>query len=144
MGKIDRFEDLDVWQKSRHLSQIVYSKTNEGSFATDYSLKDQINRSTGSIMDNIAEGFEREGRKEFIQFLSFSKSSAGEVRSQLYRAKDRGHITNQEFESLLSQVETIGKMLGGFMNYLKKSEIKGLKYKVEEAVVEYHNLKSEI
>jgi four helix bundle protein len=137
MGKIDRFEDLDVWRKARHLSQSVYSKTNEGSFATDYSLKDQINRATGSIMDNIAEGFEREGRKELIQFLSFSKSSAGEVRSQLYRAKDRGHITNPEFESLLNQVEAIGKMLGGFMNYLKRSEIKGLKYKVEEAVSEY-------
>lgn len=149
MSKIDRFEDLDVWQKARQLTKAVYKKTMEGTFANDFSLKDQINRAAGSIMDNIAEGFERDGRKEFIQHLSYAKASSGEVRSQLYRAKDRGHLSESEFETLLNQIESISKMLGGFMNYLKKSEIAGLKYKVEETLVNYdeseiRNLKSEI
>ena len=144
MATINRFEDLDVWKKARVLSKAIYLKSIEGSFAKDFSLKDQINRSSGSVMDNVAEGFEREGRQEFVQFLSYSKSSAGEVRSQLYRALDRGHITQAEFDELYEQTFGLGKMLGGFMNYLKKSEIKGLKYKASEPEVWYDDYKSEI
>lgn len=81
MATIKRFEDLVIWQKARKLSNDIYQKKLKGSFAKDYSLKDQINRATGSIMDNIAEGFGRNGKQEFIQFLSVSKSSATEVRS---------------------------------------------------------------
>jgi four helix bundle protein len=132
MATYTRFEDLDIWQKSRELAKQVYFKSIEGSFAKDFSLRDQINRSTGSVMDNIAEGFERDGRQEFLQFLSYSKSSAAEVRSQLYRALDRGHINQNEFDELYEQSRGIGKMVGGFMNYLRKSEIKGLKYKASE------------
>jgi len=139
MAKIERFEDLDIWQKARQLATDIYQKTSEGTFSKDYSLRDQINRSSGSVMDNIAEGFEREGKQEFLQFLSYSKSSAAEVRSQLYRAKDRSHINETEFENLMSQSLAIGKMLGGFMNYLRKSEIKGLKYKVGEPEIQYLN-----
>lgn len=142
MTKINRFEDLDVWQKARQLADSIYLKTQDGSFARDFSLRDQINRSSGSVMDNIAEGFERDGRKEFIQFLSFSKGSAGEVRSQLYRAKDRNHLTLNEFETLKSQAESISKMLNGFMNYLRNTEIKGIKYMVEETE-EIYNTESE-
>jgi len=144
MAKIERFEDLDVWQKARQLAHAIHATTCEGAFSKDYSLRDQINRSSGSVMDNIAEGFEREGKQEFIQFLSYSKSSAAEVRSQLYRAKDRNYITEIEFENLISQTVAIGKMLGGFMNYLKKSEIKGLKYKVNETESLYYSEQFEI
>jgi four helix bundle protein len=139
MAKIERFEDLDLWQKARQLAADIYQKTSEGTFSKDYSLRDQINRSSGSVMDNIAEGFEREGKQEFLQFLSYSKSSAAEVRSQLYRAKDRNHINETGFEHLMNQSLAIGKMLGGFMNYLRKSEIKGLKYKASEPEIHYLN-----
>lgn len=139
MAKIERFEDLDVWQRARQLAVNIYQTTSEGTFSKDYSLRDQINRASGSIMDNIAEGFEREGKQEFLQFLSYSKSSAAEVRSQLYRAKDRKHITENEFENLMNQSVAIGKMLGGFMSYLRKSEIKGLKYKAGEPETHYLN-----
>jgi four helix bundle protein len=88
MATIRRFEDLNVWQKARDLSKVIYLKSIKGSFSKDFALKDQINAASGSVMDNIAEGFERDGRLEFIQFLSYSKGSAGEVRSQLYRAYD--------------------------------------------------------
>jgi len=144
MATIERFEQLDVWQKARELSRSIYQYTSNGAFSKDFSLRDQINRSSGSIMDNIAEGFEREGKQEFIQFLSYAKSSAAEVRSQLYRALDRSHISEEEFQSLLQQAESIGKMIGGFMNYLKRTEIKGLKYKINEPVDYYNNVEPEI
>jgi four helix bundle protein len=146
MATIHEFEDLEVWQKARQLSKVIYEKTIEGSFVKDYSLRDQINRSSGSIMDNIAEGFERDGRQEFIQFLSYSKGSSGETRSQLYRALDRGHITKEEFTDLSKQTKEIGKSLGGFIKYLKSSNIKGTKYKASEPESDYpdHDFKLEI
>jgi four helix bundle protein len=129
MATIKRFEDLIIWQKARKLSNDIYQKTLTGSFAKDYSLKDQINRATGSIMDNIAEGFGRNGKQEFIQFLSVSKSSATEVRSQLYRALDRSHLTEGEFQQLYSEADTVENMTAGLMTYLKNSELRGIKYK---------------
>ena len=83
MATAKTFEDLDVWQRARSFSRKVFQLMKDGSFAKDFSLKDQVNTSTGSIMDNIAEGFERGGNREFINFLSYSKGSAGESRSQL-------------------------------------------------------------
>lgn len=100
MASVTSFEELQVWQRARTVCQMIHGLTLRGSFAKDFSLRDQINRASGSIMDNIAEGFERGGRKEFIQFLSFAKGSAGEVRSQLYRAVDRDHITQNDFNEL--------------------------------------------
>jgi len=144
MATISRFEDLEIWQKARKLSKLIFEKTLEGSFAKDFSLRDQINRSSGSIMDNIAEGFDRDGRQEFIQFLSFSKSSASEVRSQLYRAFDRKHINQSDFDDLSNQAQEIGKMIGGFIKYLKNSEIRGLKYKASEPEMGYDHYKTEL
>ncbi|HPM32637.1 MAG TPA: four helix bundle protein [Chryseolinea sp.] len=133
MATIKTFEDIEAWKKARILSNEIYELTLIGTFAKDYSLKDQINRSSGSVMDNIAEGFERNGRKEFIQFLSYAKGSVGEVRSQLYRANDRNHINTNDFQSLSEKTTEVGKMIGGLMNYLVKSDIKGTKFLEEPA-----------
>ncbi len=122
------FEDLDVWKAARELCRKIFAQTQEGTFSKDFRLRDQINGSSGSIMDNIAEGFERDGRKEFIQFLSIAKGSAGEVRSQLYRALDRNHISKEVFEQLVEETLSLSKQLSGFIQYLNKSEYKGVKY----------------
>jgi four helix bundle protein len=108
--KANSFEELQVWQKARVLAQTIFEQTQTMPFEKDYSLKDQINRAAGSVMDNIAEGFERDGAKEFSQFLSIAKGSAGEVRSQLYRAKDRGYVTGH-FEKLVEDISEISRML---------------------------------
>ena len=129
MAKIERFEDLDVWKKARELCKLIFYLTNKGAFSKDFDLVRQIRRSSGSIMDNIAEGYERDGRKEFIQYLSIAKGSAGEVRSQSYRAFDQNYISKEEFNELYEKVNSISKMLSGFINYLKNSELKGIKYK---------------
>jgi four helix bundle protein len=142
MAKIERFEDMEVWQKARNLCKEIYSITNKG-FEKDFKLRDQINGSSGSIMDNISEGFERNGKLEFRQFLSIAKGSCGEVRSQLYRALDRNYINSEEFEKLRFQSEEISKQLKGFITYLNASEFKGEKYKSVIKTSET-NLKSEI
>lgn len=129
MATIKEFEDLEIWQKARDLSKDIFNKTIEGAFSKDFGLKDQINRASGSIMDNIAEGFERDGKQEFIQFLSYSKGSAGEVRAQLYRAFDRKYITEEEFNLLKDKTREISKGLKGFIEYLRKSDMRGTKYK---------------
>lgn len=129
MSTIRRFEDLEVWQISRQLSQEIYELTLLDAFSRDFSLKDQIRRSSGSVMDNIAEGFERGGRKEFIQFLSISKGSCGESRAQLYRALDRKYITEAQFNKAYNRADELGKKIYNFMNYLSKSDYKGIKYK---------------
>jgi four helix bundle protein len=128
MATIKRFEDLDVWQKSRSFNSELYIQINESKAVWSYDLKDQILRSSGSCMDNIAEGFEREGTKEFIQFLSYAKGSIGESRSQLYRALDREYIDKEKFETLLFIAEELSKSLSGFMTYLKSSNYKGNKF----------------
>ena len=132
MSTIQKFEDMEVWQKARKLCNEIYPLTLKGTFERDFKLRDQINGSSGSVMDNIAEGYERDGKLELRQFLSISKGSCGEVRSQLYRALDRNHITIEEFDSLKLQSEQISKQLKGFIGYLNNSEFKGTKYKVVE------------
>jgi four helix bundle protein len=129
MGKIERFEDLELWQKARDLCKIVYAYTNKEAFSKDYRLRDQIRGASGSIMDNIAEGFEREGNKEFIQFLFYSKGSTGEVKSQLYRALDTDYIGQEKFDNAYNKSDEISKALANFIKYLKNSDYKGTKFK---------------
>ena len=130
MVTITRFEELEIWQKAKQLANGIFqSYCNSELFSKDYQLKGQINRSSGSVMDNIAEGFERNGRNEFIQFLSIAKGSVGEVKSQLHRAFDRNYITKEQFDSLYSEADELGKKIGGFINYLNKSNFKGTKFK---------------
>ena len=97
MAKIEKFEDLQVWQLAREICHDLWTLFETTSLGKDYELKNQMSRSAGSIMDNIAEGFERNGTREFIQFLSISKGSCGELKSQLYRTLDRKHITQEQF-----------------------------------------------
>ena len=129
MATIRRFEDLEVWQLARKQCQMVYEATQNPSFRQNFSLRDQIERSSGSVMDNIAEGFDRDGNKEFIHFLSIAKGSNSEVRSQLYRALDRKHISEEEFNKMAKLNKEIGVKLNKLMQYLKNSDIKGKKFK---------------
>lgn len=128
MATIKSFEDLEVWKMSRLFSQKVFELTCVGDFARDFSLRNQINASTGSVMDNISEGFERGGNKEFILFLSYAKGSAGEARSQLYRAFDRKYIPKEMCESLREEALEISKKISAFMSYLQKSAYRGSKF----------------
>ncbi len=130
MGKVARFEDLEVWQMARILAQDVFQTfSSSKEFLKDFNLKNQINASTGSIMDNIAEGFERNSKNEFINFLTYAKGSCGEVKSQLYRAQDRNYIEKEVFEDLYNKAELIGRKLGAFIKYLNSSAVKGYKFK---------------
>lgn len=131
MATLTKFEDLGIWQEARQLSKEVYEWTNRMPFTHDFSLKDQIRRSSGSLMDNIAEGFDRDGNKEFIQFLSIAKGSAGEVRSQLYRAVDQHYISQDKFDRMSQRSNKISAGILGLINYLRTSEIKGIKFKKE-------------
>lgn len=128
MATINRLEDIAAWQKSRELNQLIYGFSKTQHFSNDYALKNQILRSAGSVMDNIAEGFERSSKLEFINFLSIAKGSAGEVKSQLYRVVDREYISTDEFENAYRLVNDIGKMIMGLIEYLNKTEIKGKKF----------------
>jgi four helix bundle protein len=129
MATIKRFQDIEAWQKARELVKNVYSCSNDGPFARDFALRDQIRRAAISIVSNIAEGFEREGTKDFIHFLSIAKSSAAEVEAQLYVALDQGYLPEESFEEVVQQVETVKKLLGGSIRYLKSTDIRGGKFK---------------
>lgn len=129
MSKILKFEDLEIWQLARELCNDIYEIAQNSDLKTDYKLYNQIDGSAGSIMDNIAEGFERNGNKEFIQFLSISKGSCGETRSQLYRVLDRKYISLEKFEITKEKTIVLSKKISAFMTYLSKSDYKGIKYK---------------
>lgn len=129
MATINSFEDLKVWQKSRELCKQVFHFIQTDKFSRDYALRDQINRSSGSVMDNIAEGYGRQGANEFINFLSIANGSLLEVKSQLYRALDRNYISLLQFDDAAALINEIGKMLNALAGYLNKSDIRGLKFK---------------
>jgi four helix bundle protein len=129
MATFKKFEDISAWQKSRELTREIYGVTGQGNFSKDFGLKDQIRRASVSIMSNIAEGFERSGTGEFSQFLATAKGSAGEVRSQLYVAFDQGYIAKAAFETLASSATQISRMISGLMSYLRRSGVRGTKFK---------------
>jgi len=129
VSTIQKFEDIKAWQKARLFAKEIYSLTNYGSFAKDFALCDQIRRASVSIMANIAEGFERGGTREFLQFIAIAKGSSGEVKSFLYLACDLNYITQEQFVTLAAELDEIGKMLGGLSNYLRQTPLRGTKYK---------------
>ena len=129
MATIKKFEDIEAWQKARVLNKEIYKIATETELSKDFRFRNQVNAACGSIMDNIAEGFERGGKLEFINFLTIAKGSCAEVRSQLYRIFDRRYIDEAKFNELYKLAEEIGNMIGGLINYLNASEIKGRKFK---------------
>jgi four helix bundle protein len=129
MPTIQKFEDLEVWKKARMLSGKVYPLTFKEPIASDFRMKDQMRGSVGSIMDNIAEGFERGSKFEFINSLTISKGETGELKSQLYRCLDNKYISQKLFDELYSLADEVTKMITGFISYLNKSKIKGQKFK---------------
>lgn len=131
---IKNFEDLKIWQEARELSKDVYAISRLPEFSKDYRFVGQITSATGSIMDNIAEGFERDGNKEFLQFLSIAKGSCGEVRSQIYRAFDVGYIDQETYDSILNKSKKLSSSIYFFMQSLKKAEVKGIKFKDSETL----------
>ena len=129
MTTFQRFEDIEAWKLARQLTKEIYTISNQGAFAKDFGLRDQIRKASVSIMSNIAEGFERDGQAEFIQFLSVAKGSSGEVRAQLYVVLDQNYITQSEFDRLCAAVIEISRKIAALMNYLRQSNLKGLKRK---------------
>jgi len=129
MASIQKFEEIEAWQKGRQLTRRIYQLTSKGGFTRDFTLKDQIKRAAISITSNIAEGFERGGNREFIQFLAVAKGSTSELKSQLYTALDVGYITRDEFEELYQLAQSIVLLISGFIKYLQQSELRGRKFK---------------
>lgn len=129
MSAIEKFEDLKIWQNARELCKEIYILLKTEKISKDYELVKQIKKSSGSVMDNIAEGFERGGRKEFLQFLSIAKASCGEVRSQLHRAFDQNYLEKDKYDLLINNCTELSKMIMGFIKYLNESDLKGVKYK---------------
>ena len=132
MATIKDFEELEVWKLAREICKDIYKITQYPDLSRNYALVDQMRRSSGSIMDNIAEGFERGGTRELIHFLSIAKGSAGELRSQIVRVLDQQYIEQNEYEFLKEKIINEGRKLGKFSEYLKNSGIKGTKYKDNE------------
>ncbi|MBT63078.1 MAG: four helix bundle protein [Puniceicoccaceae bacterium] len=120
MATIEQFEDIQAWQKAREVAAAIYQLCKTGELAKDFGLRDQIRRSAVSVQSNIAEGFGREGNKEFIRFLRIAKGSSTEFRSQLYNLLDADYITQIKFEELYQQSVETEKLIGGFINYLEK------------------------
>ena len=129
MPRIRRFEDLDAWKIARLITREVYTLARKGDFARDFGLRNQVCRSAVSIMANIAEGFERDGDREFVNFLSIAKGSSGETRSLLYVALDQGYVSQDEFDAVTSHLVECSRMISGLAKYLKQSELKGLKFR---------------
>ena len=129
MAKVQTFEELIVFQKARMLCKAIYELTNVQPFKSDYRFVQQIRAAAGSVMDNIAEGFERDGNKEFVNFLYIAKGSCGEVKSQLLRASDVGFIEKEIYDELSQQCMEIGKLLFSLISSIRQSDVTGIKYR---------------
>lgn len=129
MATIKRFEEIRAWQEARELSCLVYQVTRQTTFSRDFGLKDQLQRAAVSVASNIAEGFARNGNKEFVKFLLIAKGSAAEVQSQLYVAKDVGYISDSDFEQIYSKAEGCIVLIYRFIQSLRTSPITGERYK---------------
>jgi four helix bundle protein len=129
MATIKNFEDLEIWREARNLYKKILALTDRPGVVKDFRFKDQIRAAAGSVMDNIAEGFERDSRLEFINFLSISKGSAGEVRSQLYRGFDMQYWNETELNEIISEYRTLASHVANFIKYLNATQIKGQKFK---------------
>ena len=130
MATISKFEDIIAWQKALELSDLIYAHSNKDIFSKDFGLKDQMRRASVSVVSNIAEGFEREGNNQFIYFLLVAKASAGELRAQLYIARNQKYISQTDFDQLNNKVLEVSKTISGFISYLrtqKKSSIENAK-----------------
>jgi four helix bundle protein len=127
--KVARFEDLEIWKLSRELCKVVFEITSSGPFNHDYRFRDQIKAASGSAMDNIAEGFNREGNKEFCQFLYIVLGSIGEVRSQSYRAFDWNYISEEKFNDMMERTDAICRKTYNLIQHLKDSDSKGIKFR---------------
>ena len=133
MPTIRRFEDLDAWTSARELRRAVYQLTRSRLLAADFALVNQLRRAAISTGSNIAEGFERGGNRELIQFLSQANGSAGEIKDQLYCALDEQYIGQEQFDSAYAAAERTSRLLGGLMTYLRKSELRGHKFDRDSA-----------
>lgn len=129
MATIQRFEDLQVWQIGRELVKRMYGLTDQGGLAKDFGLKDQMRRAAVSICSNIAEGFERDGGAEFVQFLSHAKGSCGELRSQLYHVSDLGYAESPEVAALQNECAALSGKLSRLIAHIRSSPYKGTKFK---------------
>jgi len=129
MATIYQFEELAIWQLSRKLYQKVSGLAHHLRKKYEYRFAEQIKSAAGSVMDNIAEGFERSSRLEFLNSLSISKGECGEVKSQLYRCFDDRHINEEQFKEFYEGADKVSKKIANFVKYLNNSMIKGLKFK---------------
>ena len=129
MAKIEKFEDIESWKLAREITKLIYMASSAGNFSRDFALVNQIRRASISILSNIAEGFERGGNKEFLQFLAIAKGSCGEVRAQLYVALDQNYVDKNQFEEISGKLLETNRIISGLMKYLQQSDLRGNKFK---------------
>jgi len=129
MAKIEKFQDIEAWKMARKVTKMIYDISKQEGFSRDFALCNQIRRASISIVSNIAEGFERNGDKEFLQFLSIAKASCAEVHAQLYVALDQESIDDKQFEDISKDLGETSRIIGGLMKYLQQSELRGSKFR---------------
>jgi four helix bundle protein len=129
VAKIERFEDIEAWKLAREATDLVYKASAADRFARDFALVNQMRRASISILSNIAEGFERGGNKEFLQFLAIAKGSCGEVRAQLYVVLDQKYIDETTFQGISEVLQAASRTISGFMKYLQSADFRGSKFK---------------
>ena len=129
MSKIEKFEDIEAWKMAREITKMIYQISSSVNFSKDFALVNQIRRASVSIISNIAEGFERNGDKKFVQFLTIAKGSCGEVRAQLYVALDQNYIDEGQFIIIKNKLAETSRILFGLIKYLQQSSLKASKFK---------------